>query len=53
MDLSNINNRISLAANTTKTYYLDLPIILKNQLILRDCVDSDLTIRIYFRKDIL
>ena len=53
MDLSNINNRTSLAADTTKTYYLDLPIILKNQLILRDCIDSDLTVRIHFKKDIL
>jgi len=52
LDLSNINNRTSLAANTTKKFFIDLPIVLKNLFILRDCITDDITIKIYFKLDI-
>ena len=53
MDLTNINNRTALNANTSQKYYIDLPILLKNQSILKDCITHDLTVKVTFRKDIL
>ena len=53
MDLTSINSRISLATVTEKTLYLDLPICLKNQHLLRDMITDDITIRIYFKNDIM
>ena len=49
LDLTNMNTATTLAASTTKKFFIDLPILLKNLWILRDCITDDISLKIYFK----